>query len=212
VSGVLALALKRQALSRGTVPSAVPPGHPGDSGTTGTLGTNGTVGTRGTVPTTPSNCGPVDIDAIEERAMPAADSAPVSCLDAWARLQCQWPVLVTGVALLHTERGSWSGEDWRAFFDERAAIAEFDGGLPREQAEARAFTCCVAEWLNRDPVRSSPDSCLLCGEAEQGHDPLLPFGTERTGHAWLHSRCWPAWSAVRHAEAVAVLSSMGIPT
>ena len=26
----------------------------------------------------------------------------------------------------------------------------FDGGLPRDQAEAPAFACCVAEWLNRN--------------------------------------------------------------
>ncbi len=29
-------------------------------------------------------------------------------------------------------------------FHERAAIAEFDGGLPRAFAEARAFVCCIA--------------------------------------------------------------------
>ena len=133
MSGVLALALRCQALSRGTVPSAVPVGHPLDSGTTGTLGTNGTVGTRGTVSTTPFDCGPIDFDAIEERAALAADSAPASYLDAWARLRCQWPVSVTGVAPLRTGRDSWSGEDWRAFFDERAGIAEFDGGLPRRR-------------------------------------------------------------------------------
>jgi hypothetical protein len=168
VSGVLALALRRRALSRGTVPSAVPVGHSFDSGTTGTSGTVGTVGTRGTVPTTPSDYDPVNIGAIGH---------------------------------------SWSGDDWRAFFDERAGIAEFDGGLPREQAEARAFTCCVTEWLNRNPVRSSPESCLLCGEAEQGHDPLLPFGTESIGHAWLHSRCWSTWYAARQAEGVAALEA-----
>ena len=33
------------------------------------------------------------------------------------------------IALLRTGRDGWSGEDWRAFFDERAGIAEFDGGL-----------------------------------------------------------------------------------
>ena len=76
----------------------------------------------------------------------------------------------------------------------------------------RAFTCCVAEWLNRNPVRSPPDRCLRCGEAEQGHDPLLPFGTERTGHAWLHSQCWSAWHAARQAEAVAALEAMAIAT
>src|SRR4051794_26223168 len=39
---------------------------------------------------------------------------------------------------------SWSAEDWRAFFDERAGIAEFDGRLSRAEAEASAFTYCVA--------------------------------------------------------------------
>jgi hypothetical protein len=116
------------------------------------------------------------------------------------------------IALLHTERDGWSGEDWGTFFDERAGIAEFDGGLPHEQAEARAYACCVDEWLNRNPVRSSPYSCLRCGEAEQGPDPLLPFGAGTTGHAWLHSHCWSAWYAARQAEAVAALEAMGIAT
>ena len=163
MSGVLALALRCQALSRGTVPSAVPVGHPLDSGTTGTLGTNGTVGTRGTVSTTPFDCGPIDFDAIEERAALAADSVPTCYLDAWAQLQCHRPLSVAGAARLHTERDGWSGEDWRAFFHERAGIAEFDGGLPREEAEARAFTCCVTEWLNRNRKRSPADRCLRCG-------------------------------------------------
>ena len=155
---------------------------------------------------------PIAMGAIEQRAALAADRAPASYLDAGERLQCQRPVSVTGVAPLHTERDSWSGEDWRAFFDERAAIAEFDGGLPRQQAEVRAFTCCVAEWLNRNPVRSPPDRCLRCGEAEQGHDPLLPLGTESTGHAWLHSRCWSGWHAARQAEATDALKAMAIAT
>src|SRR5580658_2505030 len=72
---------------------------------------------------------PIAMGAFEQRAALAADSAPASYLDAGERLQCQRPVSVTGVAPLHTERESWSGEGWRAFFDERAGIAEFDGGL-----------------------------------------------------------------------------------
>lgn len=114
------------------------------------------------------------------------------------------------VALLRTGSDGRSGEDWRAFFDERAAIAEFDGGLPRDQAEARAFACCVAEWLNRNPMRSRAGRCLGCGGGEHAHDALLPFGSEPTGHAWLHSRCWDAWHASRKAEAVAALATFGI--
>ncbi|MFZ5690216.1 MAG: hypothetical protein ACOY5F_03070 [Pseudomonadota bacterium] len=114
------------------------------------------------------------------------------------------------LALLRTGNDGWSGEDWRAFFDERAAIAAFDGGLPRDQAEARAFARCVTEWLNRNPARSSFGRCLGCGGSDHVHDKLLPFGTEPAGHAWLHSRCWPAWHAARKAEAVAALAAMGI--
>jgi hypothetical protein len=114
------------------------------------------------------------------------------------------------VALLRTGSDGWSGEDWRALFDERAGIAEFDGGLPRASAEARAFACCVAEWLNRNPVRSPPGRCQGCGGSERAHDKLLPFGAEQTGHAWLHSRCWGAWRASRKSEAVAALSALGI--
>lgn len=112
--------------------------------------------------------------------------------------------------LLRPAHDGWSGEDWLAFFDERVAIAQFDGGLSREQAEVRAFDCCVVEWLNRNPARSPSGRCLGCGGSEHAHDKLLPFGSEPTGHAWLHSRCWPAWHAARKAEAIAALAAMGI--
>jgi hypothetical protein len=112
--------------------------------------------------------------------------------------------------LLRPSLEGWSAEDWQAFFDERAAIAEFDGGLPRPQAEARAFACCVAEWLNRNTTPSVPGRCLSCGGGERAGDPLLPFGTDTSGHVWSHRACWPAWHRAREAEAVAVLSSMGI--
>ena len=41
--------------------------------------------------------------------------------------------------LLRPANDGWSAEDWQVFFEERAAIAEFDGGLPRPQAERQAF-------------------------------------------------------------------------
>ncbi|EAQ34921.1 hypothetical protein NB311A_05865 [Nitrobacter sp. Nb-311A] len=134
-----------------------------------------------------------------------ADSAPdATVLDLLSRHKA-------GVlALLRTGSDGWSGEDWLAFFDERAAIAEFDGGLPRASAEVHAFDCCVVEWLNRNPARSPPAHCLGCGGSDHAYDKLLPFGTEPTGHAWLHSRCWPAWHAARKATAIAALMAMGI--
>jgi hypothetical protein len=115
-----------------------------------------------------------------------------------------------GVVALLAGRDRWSAEDWQVFFHERAGIAEFDRGLPRPEAEALAFACCVVEWLNRNAVRSPRGRCHGCGGGEYGHDALLPYGVESTGHAWLHTRCWPAWHAGRRSEAVAALTAMEI--
>ena len=114
------------------------------------------------------------------------------------------------VALLRPGRDGWSAAGWQAYFDERAGIAELDGGLPRPEAEARAFECCVVEWLNRNFERSPPGRCLACGGGDHAHDALLPHGIEPTGHVWLHSRCWPARHACQKAEAVTALAAMGI--
>ncbi len=132
-----------------------------------------------------------------------ADSAPpAAVLDLLSRHKTEV------IALLRTGSDGCSGEDWRAFFDERAGIAEFDGGLPRDQAEARAFACCVAHWLNRNPVRSPPGRCLCCGGSDHAHDALLPCGAGQTGYACLHACC--AWHASLKAEAVVALATFGI--
>ena len=115
------------------------------------------------------------------------------------------------VALLRPGGDGWSAEDWQVYFDERAGIAEFDGGLPRPAAEAQAFACCVSEGMNRHPATSSPERCLACGGGDdRPGDPLLPHGTATHGHAWLHSRCWPDWHETRKAEAIDALEVMGI--
>jgi hypothetical protein len=113
------------------------------------------------------------------------------------------------VALLRPGWDGWSAEDWQVFFDERAGIAEFEGGLPRGQAEAHAAASCIEEWLNRNFVRRPPERCVVCG-GDHIHEPLLPLAIELTGHAWLHSSCWPYWHAKRKTEAVTALAVMGI--
>ena len=124
---------------------------------------------------------------IRERFETNRRSPPAAVLDALSRHKIQI------VALLRRGRDNWSDMDWLAFFDERAGIAEFDGGLPRSSAEARAFECCVVEWLNRNPTRSLPGQCAGCGGPNHEHDVLLPYGVEPAGLTWLHSRCWSAW-------------------
>jgi hypothetical protein len=117
----------------------------------------------------------------------------------------------TGImVLLRPGRDGWSAEDWQVFFEERAGIVEFDGGLLRAEAEAQAFECCVVEWLNRNTERSPAGRCLGCGDREYAHDPLLPYGIEPNCHVWLHSHCWPAWYEARKAKAASALAAMGI--
>ncbi|WP_396604491.1 hypothetical protein ACFLEY_02200 [Bradyrhizobium sp. YCK136] len=42
-------------------------------------------------------------------------------------------------------RYAWDDDDWQAAFDERAAILEFDQGMPREEAEPLAWRQIEAE-------------------------------------------------------------------
>ena len=113
------------------------------------------------------------------------------------------------MAFLQDRKAAWTPEDWRAFFDERAGIAEHDGGLSRDDAERQAFECCVMEWLWRNPPPATgPEQCAHCGQplGEDG----LPFLTGDGGHTWLHSGCHGDWAAQRRAEAVAALAIHGL--
>lgn len=103
----------------------------------------------------------------------------------------------------HSNDRPWESDEWRAFFEERAAIVEFDGGYSRAEAEAQAFTCCVVEWLNRNPISSDPGRCLSCGK--QSREAVLPFDAHGRDHAWLHASCWTSWREGRKADAVAAL-------
>ena len=136
--------------------------------------------------------------------MEASVQPPAAVIDLLSRHKAEV------VVLLRPAEDGWSAEDWQVFFEERAGIVEFDGGLPRAEAEAQAFACCVVEWLNRNPERSPAGRCLGCGDREHAHDPLLPYGVEPAGYVWLHSRCWPTWYAARQAKAVSTLTAMGI--
>lgn len=53
----------------------------------------------------------------------------------------------------NTNTGTGSGtpdrEEWRESFEERAAIMEYSGGLPRHEAEHQARIICLAEFRNR---------------------------------------------------------------
>ncbi|MGE0425845.1 MAG: hypothetical protein AB7O88_26535 [Reyranellaceae bacterium] len=53
------------------------------------------------------------------------------------------------IDLLRPDAGGWTGEDWAVFFEERAAILEYDHGLTRLEAEIRAHEQTEAERARR---------------------------------------------------------------
>jgi len=136
---------------------------------------------------------------------------PRAALAKWQPLlRLHKPALAALLQAPETKRAAWVAEDWLGYFDERAAVAEFDGAIPRRHAGAQAYRCCVAEWLCRNPVTSEPGQCAWCGRGVADHLPLLPYGDADHGHAWLHGECWPAWYARRRKEAVEALAGYGI--
>jgi TubC N-terminal docking domain len=120
--------------------------------------------------------------------------------------------LVESVRALKSEilqtLGSYGSLSWRAHFSERVGIAEFEHGLSRAEAEARAFECCVVEWLNRHPEPSDPGRCAWCGNPDESGHAVLPFGTD--SHTWLHPGCWSFWSEKRRGMAEKWLCAAGL--
>jgi len=50
--------------------------------------------------------------------------------------------------------------DWRVWFEERAAVREYHGGLPRERAEAEALAETVAA-MKKESENGGEDACFV---------------------------------------------------
>jgi hypothetical protein len=114
------------------------------------------------------------------------------------------------VALLVADQDECSRKDWLAVFDERAAIAEHDGGQTRAAAEQMAFEHCVVEWLNRQPGSADRYACAGCGKPGSNDSVIVPIGTHPANQSWLHPGCWPQWHQDRLAAARQALMALGI--
>jgi hypothetical protein len=106
---------------------------------------------------------------------------------------------------------AWGEEDYRAYFEERAAVYEIDGGLLQYEAERLAFSDTVQQWLalHPAPAREASRGCAHCRDDEHLRNPLLPI-LARDGHVWVHDGCWSTWTALRHEQAQQALQAMGI--
>jgi hypothetical protein len=88
-------------------------------------------------------------------------------------------------------------EDWQAFFNERAAIAEYEGLLPRRTAEANAFARCIVEWVRHN--------CSVVIGGFHGR-----YGIESAVQIRLCSQSWPVWRPQEIFQAMKALKRMGI--
>jgi hypothetical protein len=105
----------------------------------------------------------------------------------------------------------WSACDWQAYFEERAGIREFDGGLPRTEAEPLALEDAVTHWLCQHPAPASDPrhGCVHCGSGDGAGDTLLAV-LAPGGHVWVHDRCWGPWQRARRHEAQEALRGLGL--
>lgn len=103
----------------------------------------------------------------------------------------------------------WDATEWQAYYDERAGIAEYDGGLSRSDAERRAYDCCIARWMNKNPSgHADANACPQCGNTTDNNS--LAVLNPKGGHLWLHDKCHAGWLARRKAQAMAALLQLGI--
>lgn len=117
------------------------------------------------------------------------------------------------VDLLRPDSHGWTADDWMAFYDERAGVVQRDGSEDQRTAEANALACCVAEWVNRNPLkpRRLTYDCLRCN-THVTCDTGFPLSTpELVAGAWVHNNCIEGFHAYRRAEALDAFSRCGVP-
>ena len=98
--------------------------------------------------------------------------------DLMARLRAAKPELVAtlGRPCTEPERAAWDATDWRAFYEKRAAIREYDGQRPRPEAERLAWGEMQNEWHQRHGEITPPRQCAGCGEPIGGGE-AMPLTT-----------------------------------
>lgn len=105
----------------------------------------------------------------------------------------------------------WNKSDWHDYFNERAAVAEYDGQQPRDVAERMAYEACVVRWMDLHPVVQADASvCPHChrpnGEVGRSSVPVL----NGNGHLWLHHACLQPMLTERRKQAIQQLGSYGL--
>ncbi len=118
--------------------------------------------------------------------------------------------ILCALAVASEPEPSWTADDWRSFFDERAGIAEFDGGLSRPEAEVIAYEGCLSHWQNIIRIDHADDHLCPCCGKQIDEGAAIPVLRPMGGHLWLHHGCHARWLLRRRAAAKATLAALGI--
>jgi hypothetical protein len=94
-------------------------------------------------------------------------------------------------------------------------MLEHGAGLPRRQAEGRAFRECIGLWLwSHPPDPCAPERCACCGHTipprGEGAVPLLRVVEPEPDHLWVHERCLERFREQREALARNYLAACGL--
>jgi hypothetical protein len=102
---------------------------------------------------------------------------------------------------------SWSADDWRLYYLERAAIREYDGHLSREEADRRAWRETANRWWHEHGSRSAQGVCCGCGKPVSIKD-AIPLPHDQRVH---DADCMAAFGRKWLKEAAEALARFGIP-
>jgi hypothetical protein len=101
----------------------------------------------------------------------------------------------------------WDAEDWRIYFQERAAIREYDANVSREIAERRAWRETANRWWFELGTRFPANVCAGCERPVSTSDGIPLLYDQRVHDADCVIRFGRRWIS----EAAVALAAMGIP-
>ena len=101
------------------------------------------------------------------------------------------------------------GQVWRGWYEERAAIREFDAGYPRPIAERLAFNETVDRWHRLFGNRPDAACCAGCDQPVSGREALRLPGGERV-HVDGDSVCLIAYGRRWRSSAIEALAAHGL--
>lgn len=100
-------------------------------------------------------------------------------------------------------------ENWRAHYEERAAIRQYLGGYDCTTAERLAYGELLTDWHREHGAKPDPARCAGCGGALAGH-PAHAFPDGAGVHTDGDLECWNAYGKRWRAAAADGLAQLGI--